>query len=68
MDGAEESGSGVDGTGELERFGATDFTDDDDVGAHTENELHQVAQRDLAAAVERRGTSLVVLTVQGSAR
>ena len=56
--GAEEPASGVHGTRELERFGAAHLPDHDDVGPHRQHELDEIAQADLAAAVEtRRRTS-----------
>ena len=61
--GAEEAAAGVDRAGELERFGAAHFTDDDPVGPHGEDELHEISQRDLAGAVEAGRSDLVVAAV-----
>ena len=60
---AEKAAAGVDRAGQLEGFGSAHLPDDDPVGPHREDELHQVAQRDLAGAVERRRPDLVVRAV-----
>ena len=58
--GAQEPAPGVDRPAELERLGAAHLADDDAVGPHRQHELHEVAQADLAGAVERRRAHLVV--------
>ena len=67
VDGAQEPAAGVDRTRELERLGAAHLADDDPIGPHGEHELHEVAERDLAGAVETGRPHLVVRAVRRSA-
>ena len=64
MNGAQEPATGVHGTGELERLGASHLADDDPVRAHRKDELDEVAQRDLAGAVQAGRPHLVIAAVQ----
>ena len=49
---------------QLEGLRAAHLADHDPVGPHCEHELHEVPQRDLAGAVERRRPHLVVAAVR----
>src|SRR6266540_6222388 len=58
--GAEEAAARVHRPTELEGLGPAHLADDDPVGSHRQDELHEVAQTDLPRAVESRRTHLVV--------
>ncbi len=61
---AEEAAAGVHRPAQLERLGAAHLTHHDPIRPHREHELHEVAQRDLAGAVERGRPDLVVGAVR----
>ena len=50
--------TGVHGLQHVERLAAADLADDDAVRTHTQGVLHEVADRDLALALDVRGTRL----------